>query len=97
MDSKQTEAPFWLLKVGFEETGSTAGTENVVYGIWQKSVQKGRLDLGINGFDKYRYTYLLTVEPRAKVGNYSSIPSSLKPKQRYPYPHAPNNLIIRTY
>lgn len=68
---EQKVVPFWLEESGFRKTGLTAeNLEGWVYEIWQKAFPAGRVELGINGFDKHRPHYLVGVgaqEPGAKV------------------------------
>lgn len=62
-DSAQGEAPFWLADQGFENTGLTVRNELYTYEVWQKEFAVGEVGLGINGFDKHRPVYFVSVAP----------------------------------
>src|SRR5690606_30936373 len=62
-DSAQREAPFWLADQGFEKTGLTVRNELYTYEVWQKEFATGEVGLGINGFDKHRPVYFVSVAP----------------------------------
>ncbi|MCA9450605.1 MAG: metallophosphoesterase, partial [Candidatus Omnitrophica bacterium] len=60
----QPTLPFWLPESGFKKTEMTvANDENRVYDVWQKEFQPGPVQLGINGFDKHRQHYFVSVGP----------------------------------
>lgn len=62
-DSAQREVPFWLADQGFEKTGLTVCNELYTYEVWQKEFAAGEVGLGINGFDKHRPVYFVSVAP----------------------------------
>src|SRR5690606_8510434 len=62
-DSAQGEVPFWLADQGFEKTGLTVRNELYTYEVWQKEFAAGDVGLGINGFDKHRPVYFVSVAP----------------------------------
>ncbi|MCP4640358.1 MAG: metallophosphoesterase [bacterium] len=67
----QPVVPFWLEPSGFTKTDMVVkDVEDWGYEVWQKKFDAGRVELGINGFDKERKVYFVCVgpqEPGAKV------------------------------
>jgi hypothetical protein len=63
---KQEILPFWLEPKGFVKTGMTVKNEMTEYEVWQKSFVKGRVGLGINGFENYGLHYFVSVAPKNK-------------------------------
>jgi hypothetical protein len=59
----QETIPFWLQEAGFKKTGETVSNESYVYDVWQKQFDAGKVELGINGFDKHRPVYFVVVAP----------------------------------
>ena len=60
----QRTVPYWLEAAGFRATGDTVVTGNrKAYEVWQKSVQPGRVGLGVNGFDGNSRCYFVAVGP----------------------------------
>ena len=53
-DRNQKVIPFWLTASGFERTGDIVKSESYDYEVWQKEFDAGKVELGINGFDKHR-------------------------------------------
>lgn len=68
-DLNQKQAPFWLLQQSFVKTNETITNENVVYEVWRKVFKKGKVNLGINGFDRHRYVYFVAIKPLDKNVN----------------------------
>jgi len=62
----QKIVPFWLKESRFVKTGLTANNEHDTYEVWQKKFDAGRVELGINGFDKHRPHYFVSVGPKDK-------------------------------
>lgn len=62
-DSAQQKVPFWLADQGFEKTGLKVRNELYTYEVWQKEFTAGEVGLGINGFDKHRPVYFVSVAP----------------------------------
>lgn len=60
----QKVVPFWLEKSGFKKTSLLVKNEEYTYEVWQKKYDKGRVELGVNGFDKHRPVYFLSVGPQ---------------------------------
>lgn len=61
----QKVLPFWLEGSGFVKTGQIVTNSNgYVYDIFQKKFPAGTIELGINGFDKHRPVYFITVTPQ---------------------------------
>lgn len=58
--------PFWLAKSGFVKTDMKVKNEEYTYEVWQKDFDKGSVGLGINGFDKDRPVYFVSVAPKNK-------------------------------
>src|SRR5690554_1562716 len=65
-DSAQQTVPFWLEGAGFNKTGLKVKNTHSVYEVWQKEFDAGRVNLGINGFDKHRPVYFISVASRNK-------------------------------
>ncbi len=66
----QKVVPFWLADSGFTKTGmQVKNTEDWTYEVWQKAFPKGRVGLGINGFDNFRPHYLVCVGPQTPGTN----------------------------
>ncbi len=65
----QREVPFWLEASGFSKTDMTVENEMYVYEVWQKDFPAGRVKLGINGFDKHRPVYFVSVNPLSENDN----------------------------
>lgn len=62
-DIQQKEIPFWLLADNFERTNEFIKNENVNYEVWRKVFKRGKVNLGINGFDRHRYVYFVALKP----------------------------------
>ena len=60
-DTAQQTVPFWLEEMGFEKTGLRVKNSLSVYEVWQRDYQAGEIGLGINGFDKHRPVYFISV------------------------------------
>ncbi|WP_428656387.1 fibronectin type III domain-containing protein [Runella sp.] len=67
-DQDQKIRPFWLEKSGFRKTAMLVKNDEYTYEVWQKSFPKGKIELGVNGFDKHRPVYFLSVGPQ-KTGD----------------------------
>jgi hypothetical protein len=64
-ESQQATVPFWLTEAGFAKTEMTVtNVQDWTYEVWQKVFPAGRVELGINGFDKHRPHYLVSVGPQ---------------------------------
>lgn len=62
-EKSQKVLPFWLEESGFVKTGNVVKNEEYDYDVWQKQFPAGRVELGINGFDKHRPVYFIAVTP----------------------------------
>ncbi|KAA0993959.1 metallophosphoesterase family protein [Dyadobacter sp. UC 10] len=62
-DTAQKVVPFWLSESGFEKKDLVVRNEEYTYEVWQKDFEKGEVALGINGFDKHRPVYFISVAP----------------------------------
>ncbi len=71
---KQDVLPFWLESSGFKKTNLEVASEMYEYEVWQKDFQKGEVALGINGFDKHRPVYFLSVAPQKADDNLKITP-----------------------
>lgn len=61
----QSVVPFWLKPSGFEKTTDVVkNAEGYEYEVWVRKFDKGRVELGINGFDKHRPVYFISVAPQ---------------------------------
>ena len=60
-DQGQKTLPFWLPASGFTKTDMLVKNEEYTYEVWQKKVNAGKVALGINGFDKHRPVYFISV------------------------------------
>jgi len=63
-DKAQLAVPFWLPAAGFEKTDLEVRNEEYAYEVWRKPFAAGRVELGINGFDKHRPHYFVCVGPQ---------------------------------
>lgn len=63
-DQTQRVVPFWLEPAGFRKTQMLVMNEEYTYEVWQKDFDAGWVELGINGFDKHRPVYFVSVAPR---------------------------------
>lgn len=63
-DQKQATLPFWLEASGFVKMDISLRNEISAYEVWQKDFPKGVVSLGINGFDKHRPVYFVSVAPQ---------------------------------
>lgn len=61
----QKQVPFWLEPAGFKKTDLTVRNEMYTYEVWQKDFPAGKVNLGINGFDKHRPVYFVSVRPQS--------------------------------
>ncbi len=59
----QTVPPFWLASQGFAKTDMRVRNEEYEYEVWQKDFPAGPIGLGINGFDRHRPHYFVSVQP----------------------------------
>lgn len=71
---KQEMIPFWLESSGFKKTNLEVASEMYEYEVWQKDFDKGTVSLGINGFDKHRPVYFLSVAPQKTDDNLNISP-----------------------
>jgi predicted phosphodiesterase len=65
-DTAQKIVPFWIEESGFKKTDMFVKNEEYTYEVWQRSFDKGTVGLGINGFDKHRPVYFISVAPQKK-------------------------------
>ncbi|MCE6992275.1 metallophosphoesterase family protein [Dyadobacter sp. CY323] len=63
-DTAQKVVPFWLAKSGFIKTDVFVKNEEYTYEVWKKDFDEGTVGLGINGFDKHRPVYFISVAPQ---------------------------------
>jgi len=63
-DMSQVNAPFWLESSGFIKTDMVVKNMHSTYEVWHKEFNAGRVELGINGFDKHRPVYFISVGPQ---------------------------------
>ncbi|MBK1438863.1 metallophosphoesterase family protein [Parapedobacter sp. ISTM3] len=63
-DTAQSRPPFWLESSGFKKTDMLVKNELYTYEVWQKKFPAGEIKLGINGFDKHRPVYFVSVAPQ---------------------------------
>ena len=58
----QKVVPFWLSESGFVKKNLRVKNETgYEYEVWQREYPAGKIELGINGFDKHRPVYFVTV------------------------------------
>lgn len=60
-DKAQEKVPFWLEEAGFEKSALEVKNSQTTYEVWQKKYEAGRVNLGINGFDKHRPVYFVAI------------------------------------
>ncbi len=65
-DSAQKVVPFWIEESGFKKTTMFVKNESYAYEVWQKNFDAGKIELGINGFDKNRPVYFVSVGSQKK-------------------------------
>ncbi|MEN8226705.1 MAG: metallophosphoesterase family protein [Bacteroidota bacterium] len=63
-DMSQEIVPFWLGTSGFIKTDMVVRNMHSTYEVWQKDFDTGLVELGINGFDKHRPVYFISVGPQ---------------------------------
>jgi acid phosphatase type 7 len=63
-DIQQKVIPFWLVEAGFVKTDHIVRNESYDYEVWEKKYPAGKVELGINGFDKHRPVYFISVAPQ---------------------------------
>lgn len=64
-ETTQGSLPFWIKEAGFTKTDlKVTNIQDWTYEVWQKPFDAGRVALGINGFDKHRPHYLVSVGPQ---------------------------------
>lgn len=61
---EQAVTPYWLPEAGFTKTDLKVKNAEYEYEVWRKTVGAGRVELGINGFDKHRQHYFVSVGPQ---------------------------------
>lgn len=69
-DASQSVIPFWLPESNFSKTDMIVENSHWQYEVWQKTFDSGRVELGINGFDKHRPHYFVGVgaqDPNAEL------------------------------
>ena len=59
----QKRVPFWIEPAGFHKTGLTMKNEYHTYEVWEKVIEPGTVELGINGFENFSYHYFVAVAP----------------------------------
>lgn len=63
--TEQAVIPFWLIETGFVKTNQLVkNAEGYAYEVWEKKYSAGKIELGINGFDKHRPVYFISVAPQ---------------------------------
>ena len=63
--TEQKVIPFWLTGAGFVKTSQRVkNAEGYEYEVWEKKYPAGKIELGINGFDKHRPVYFISVAPQ---------------------------------
>ncbi|MCB9218354.1 MAG: metallophosphoesterase family protein [Ignavibacteriales bacterium] len=80
-DEQQKDDPFWLEKTGFNKTDLIVKNEYNTYNVWQKEYDVGNVNLGINGFDKHRPHYFVSIMPQKK--NTNLVLSNIYPENQY--------------
>lgn len=60
---KQERIPFWIKSAGFSKTGLEMENNMHTYEVWEKVVEPGTVELGINGFENFTYHYFVAVAP----------------------------------
>lgn len=80
-DISQETPPFWLDDAGFQKTGLEVKNTHSVYEVWQKNYDAGPVNLGINGFDKHRPVYFISVGAQNKEDKLEIIP--VLPKEQH--------------
>ncbi|MCK9638751.1 MAG: metallophosphoesterase family protein [Prolixibacteraceae bacterium] len=64
VSKEQKTLPFWIAGIGFQKTPMTVKNSQTTYDIWQKQFPKGRVGLGVNGFENgLALHYFVSVAP----------------------------------
>jgi hypothetical protein len=64
VSKEQKTLPFWIAGIGFQKTTMTVKNSQTTYDIWQKQFPKGRVGLGVNGFENgLALHYFVSVAP----------------------------------
>jgi len=64
----QPVIPFWLTEAKFVKTDLVVkNAEGYVYEVWERKYDAGLVELGINGFDKHRPVYFVSVAPQESM------------------------------
>ena len=70
VSKEQKTLPFWIPGSGFRKTTMTVKNRQTTYDIWQKQFSKGRVGLGVNGFENgLALHYFVSVAPLNKQDN----------------------------
>ncbi len=59
----QDELPFWIPETGFQKTDMQVKNKFNTYEVWKKTYPAGRVELGINGFDRHNRVYFTIIRP----------------------------------
>ncbi len=63
--TQQNVIPFWLPEAEFIKTDQfVKNAEGYEYEVWEKKYPAGKVELGINGFDKHRPVYFISAAPQ---------------------------------
>lgn len=62
-DVTQKEIPFWLEESGFQKTDKEIKNKFDTFEVWKKTYPAGKVQLGINGFDRHNKVYFTVVKP----------------------------------
>src|SRR5690606_15864702 len=60
----QATVPVRVEPAGLVKTGEAVASQSYEYEVWQKKFDAGKVELGINGFDKHRPVYFVCVGPQ---------------------------------
>lgn len=60
-DTAQQTIPFWLAESSFQKTDMIVSNGFSTYEVWQAEFPEGKVELGINGFDRHRPVYFVSV------------------------------------
>lgn len=68
-DTQQKTVPFWIEESGFKKTNMTVQNASTTYEVWQKDFKTGKVELGINGLDRNRNAYFISVAAKNQKTN----------------------------
>ncbi len=91
----QATPPYWLAERGFTRTDLRVRNDEYEYEVWQKDFPAGPIGLGINGFDRHRPHYFVSVQPATPGGKLTL--SGFDPPDQQQYVMRPGSTIYHDW